>query len=143
MTEANITLVHPVNITPLWDKVEPLLQKAISMGGTHTPENVRSSLLSGNAQLWVQWTKQSVDTAAVTEFIPYPLGTRVRVWLSGAKPGCEAQWTKLDTYISDFARANRCIGMEIIARKGWGRTLANCEESAALFVRNFTYETIQ
>ena len=143
MSETLVTMVYPFNVAPMWPQVEPLLKKAISLDETHTPKDVLSAVISGNSQLWVQWANKSAEMAVVTHFVSYPQGTRLRVWLGGSKEGAKVDHKKMDDMLVEFAKANRCIGMEIIGREGWARLFPDAEKSAVLLKRTFPLETLQ
>lgn len=123
--EPLITMVFPANIAKLWPQVAPLLQPAIDLSGTHDAEDVRKKLIAGNAQLWVQWSEK-VDAAAVTEFIDYPRGLWLRVWLAGA--AIKGAWAEFQRIIIEFASANQCVGVENWGRKGWERLHSNLSQ---------------
>lgn len=116
-------MVYPYNITGVWPHVEPLLAPAIDRFGTHAPDDVRRTLLAGNAQLWLQWNSESklAEAAGVTELLNYPLGLWLRIWLMGVKPGAEALWDEFKKHILAFAYANKCAGIRHEGRKGWIR----------------------
>lgn len=127
-----ITMLYPSNIKGVWAEIEPMVSETLSLYNTHTPEDVRKVLLSGQAQLWVQWTKD-VDAFMVTEFINYPKGVWLRIWLMAAKKDKEILWDKMKAEITNFANANNCAGIEVIGREGWGSKFKEAEKHSVIF----------
>ncbi len=115
-----ILMVHPINITPLWEQVKKLLEPALALAMTHDSESVRKSLMTGHAQLWVQWDNE-VEAAVITEFKPYPLGLWLNLWLAGAKEKAHVLWQAFLEVIMEFAEAHKCVGIEDCGRVGWDR----------------------
>lgn len=118
MSESVITMIYPANIAQIWSEVEPILEPAVAISGTHNCEDVYHSLMGGKSQLWVQWNKR-VEAAVTTEFIPYPRGLWFRFWLAGALNGAEVFWRKFFDILYAFAKENRCAGIEDCGRGGW------------------------
>src|ERR1700689_92465 len=77
--------VMPENVTPLWPQLRALFTPALAMVSTHTAEDVRRAVMAMRSQLWAQMDGSTVQSAAVTEFVDYPVGMYVRVWLAGAR----------------------------------------------------------
>lgn len=136
-----ITLVYQENIQPMWPLIEPLIRKCTEIEPTHAPEDVLTTLLDGTSQLWVEWDKGPL-MAVVTQLVRYPRGTRLRVWLGAAKDGMKINHKKIDEYLVEFAKANQCIGMEMVGRDGWGRLFKDAERKAQYYTRDFT-KTLQ
>ena len=113
--------VFPQNISGIWPQVSKVLAPAIAMTPTHNDEDVRLACMSGRADLWVQWEEPIVESAATTEFVAYPRGMWLRIWL-GACRSDKKQDSKgfLDAF-KEWARVNGCRGLEIAGRIGWAR----------------------
>lgn len=122
--EPIITMVFPANIAAVWGQAEKLLTPAIEIVQTHYPENVRQSLMSGSAQLWVQWFEGNVEAALVTEFKDFPRGLWLNIWLFGAQPE-KANEDEFEKHIFKFADENGCVGITDIGRKGWKKRHAH------------------
>lgn len=63
--------------------------------------------------------KQTVVSAAISEFVEYPAGLFVRVWLAGAIPEKKMD---MDAFVETLDRwriANGCVDFEWIGRHGW------------------------
>lgn len=120
MSETVITMIYPANIPPVWVQAEPILAPAIAMAGTHEPEDVYKVVMAGKAQLWVQWSGK-IDGVAVTEFVDYPAGLYLRVWLTGAAKDAAIEWEKFYDAIYDFAQKSHCKEIEDLGRLGWDK----------------------
>lgn len=122
MEDTVITMVYPSNVSLVWPLVVSLLDPALAIAGTHEIGDVRKSIMGGQAQLWVQWTKdKGVDAAVVTEFVNYPKGLWFRLWLSGAQKQAKIMWDKFFDILYEFADKNDCVGLEDCGRSGWER----------------------
>lgn len=91
------------------------------MASTHTDEDVRRALLAGQSQLWAQIEDDVVQAVAVTEFISYPRGVFVRVWIAGARDDTRMDTDAFYDLLTDWAQRHRCCGFEAIGRHGWLR----------------------
>lgn len=111
-------MVFPANVSKTWPHVAPLLARAVERMKTHDTEDVRKMILSGNAHLWIQWS-DGADAAGVTQFINYPKGLWLRIWLAGARDGVKVLWPEFQKHIIEFAHANNCAGIRHEGRNGW------------------------
>jgi hypothetical protein len=115
-----ITMIYPANVMQAWPHVSLLLEPAVIRDGTHDIDDVRKQILGGQAQLWVQWTN-SFDAAVVTEFMNYPKGLWFRFWLAGARYGADVKWEAFFDTLVNFAKENKCHGIEDCGRSGWSK----------------------
>lgn len=113
--------IMPENVTPLWPQIEALLLPALALVSTHTSEDVRRSVMSMEAQLWAQMDGAIVEAAATTEFVRYPVGVYVRVWLAGAKRGVRFDDEQFFEMMDRWRERNGCVGFEAVGRVGWLR----------------------
>lgn len=102
----------------LWPQIAPLLIPALERTKTHDMEDVRKALMVQAAHLWIEIDK-IVDAFMVTEFVNYPKGLFVRVWLAGARSGADMDWHAARGAVEVFKDTNHAIGLEVIGRKGW------------------------
>jgi Zn ribbon nucleic-acid-binding protein len=65
--------------------------------------------------------KPSVVSAAVSEFVDYPAGLFVRVWLAGAVPDRKMDMEAFVETLDRWRVANGCVDFEFIGRHGWLR----------------------
>lgn len=118
--EKVITMIYPANIMTIWNQLPALLEPALAITKTHNIEDLRQSLLAGKSQLWIQWSNK-VEAAVVTEFVGYPRGVWCRFWLAGALKDANIMWEKFFDVLWDFAKENKCAGIEDCGRGGWSR----------------------
>jgi len=121
LIDRSVFRVSLPNVTPAWFRVLPWFASIFADRPTHTPEDVRLSLLAERSQLWVQFCEASgeVEAAFVTEFAVYPRGVWVRIWLGAAPPKVKIHYELVRAAMSEWARMNGCRGFEIIGRHGW------------------------
>lgn len=134
MDNTIIFMVEPKNVMGLWPMIDGLLAPAIAISCTHTTEDVRKGLMTNNAQLWVQWSKDAntIDAAVVTEFINYPRGLWFRFWLAGAAHGANILWDEFYSKLYEFAKYNKCAGIEDCGRGGWNKYAPHAKKIAQL-----------
>lgn len=111
--------VMPANIAPLWPQLAALFKPVLATVRTHTVEDVRRMILAMRVQLWVQMVNDVVVSAATTEFIDYPAGMFVRVWMVGAVPDRKLDIDSFVETLNHWRMANKCVGFESIGRHGW------------------------
>jgi hypothetical protein len=117
---ATVFPVTPENIMRLWPHWEPLLKRALRDVETHDAADVRRMVLGEQAHLWLQWDNQ-IEAFVVTEFVTYPKGTWLRLWLAATAPECEMNNAMFEDVLSAWKDTNNCRGFEIIGRMGWLR----------------------
>ena len=116
-----IMRVMPENVTPLWPQLESLFAPALLMVSAFRIEDVRRSLMAMRSQLWAQMDGDVVEAAATTEFVDYPIGLFVRVWLAGARHDARFNDDGFFAVMDQWRAANGCVGFEAIGRHGWLR----------------------
>lgn len=117
--------IYPDNVEPLWNQIEPLIAPAIATASTHETEDVREMLLSGQSQLWAQMEGDVVQAIVATEFVTYPNGPFVRVWIAGARKDTPMDVQGFYDLLVDWAKRHRCAGFEAVGRHGWLRRVPN------------------
>lgn len=125
ISTGKIMRVMPENVTPLWPQFEALFRPALALVSTHTSEDVRRSIMAMRAQLWAQIEGNEVQAAATTEFIDYPVGMYVRVWLAGARKDRRFDDDAFFDVLDTWRDRNGCVGFEAIGRHGWLRKFPN------------------
>ena len=113
--------IMPENVTPLWSQFEALFRPALALVSTHSSEDVRRAVMAMRAQLWAQMIGDTVIAAATTEFVEYPAGMYVRVWLAGVRPGAKFDDIAFFEVMDRWRERNQCAGFEAIGRHGWLR----------------------
>lgn len=118
---ATIFRVMPENVTPLWPQIERLLMPSLLLVSTHTADDIRRSIMSMKCQLWAQIEGETVEAVATTEFVDYPAGMYVRVWLAGAAKNARMAEDEFFRVLDIWRTGHGCIGFEAIGRHGWLR----------------------
>lgn len=115
--------VKPPDVSGTWVNVVDFFKPIFATSKTHEPDDVRDILLTNKAQLWVQWniTEAKIEAAFVTEFVGYPMGVWIRLWLGGAAHDAKVDYKAVEGALTIWARQNCCRGFEIVGRHGWLR----------------------
>jgi hypothetical protein len=121
ISPVTVMRVMPENIEPLWPQFEALFAPALALSGTHKAEDVRRAVMTMAAQLWAQMDGDTVEAAATTEFVSYPVGMFVRVWHAGARKDRRLNDQAFFDLMNRWRIGNRCIGFEAVGRHGWLR----------------------
>lgn len=122
---SHVFRVSVPDISATWANVVPMFTKLFAESKTHEAEDVRQTLLVQAAQLWVQWNTETatIEAAFVTEFVKYPRGIWLRLWLGGALPDAPLDYDLVRDALTVWAKQNGARGFEIIGRPGWLRKL--------------------
>lgn len=124
---SKIMRIMPDNVTPLWPQFEALFAPALRMVTTHGIGDVRRAVMGMRAQLWAQMDGDTVEAAATTEFVDYPVGLYVRVWLAGARPDRRFDDGAFFEMMDRWRDKNGCVGFEAIGRHGWLRKFSQAK----------------
>jgi hypothetical protein len=108
------------NVTPLWPQVEPIIARVLRGHLTHDTEDVRRLIMGQSAQLWVQYS-DGVEAIVVSEFVSYPKGVWLRIWLVGTAEGATMDSAACLASLSQWRDMHGCKGFEAMGRMGWLR----------------------
>lgn len=109
-------------IHAVWTEVEPWIAAACARNrGKYDAQDILAGLLSGEDQLWI-WRSPTAYAIGVTRLSNYPKCKVCAVRIVTGTNSIEWREQTLRV-IEDWARANGCASMELIARKGWARHL--------------------
>ncbi len=133
MNDPIITMLNPTNISNAWPEIEPMMADVLTLVGTHKTEDVRKRLLSGQAQMWVQYD-DGIDAFLVTEFENFPEMAILNIWLMAAKKEKEVAWDKLKYEINKFASVNRCAIIKVVGRDGFAKIFPEAKKQAVVMV---------
>ena len=119
-----VTLVPVAGVPKLWPVVRDMLELAVSRsGGRWTMHDVLEAILLGNQQLWVAYDANGTVQAACTTLITvYPNARFVGIQFLGGKAmslWAEEGWNMMKKFAKDHA----CVGIEIIGRLGFEKTV--------------------
>lgn len=116
--------VQPEQVMLVWDKVEPILARAVRPETGESLDSVRADLLMARSYLWVIGEFQGVVITTIIErptqrvlFTPYLAGDNMREWLD--------DWIEVQ---KEYAEFNDCAAMEFSGRRGWLKALAHKPE---------------
>lgn len=116
--------IHADHVGEVWEKVAPLLVKALEHGqGEDTLATIREKLGDRLLQLWVGHSNGDIIYAGISRVVTYHTGKRVAeiVYLAG-KDARKWAMDHIET-MEKWAIANHCDGINIIGREGWKRVM--------------------
>lgn len=109
----------------LWARNAGYLEPALN--GAFTLDDVRATILAGNATLW-----PLERSAVVTEILEYPAKRVLRIWLAGG------ELSELLAFLpaaDNYAHECGCSAIEIDGRKGWARVLPGYTEARVVLTK--------
>lgn len=129
----NIALVPLENVADVWDRVEPLLAKAMKIANDrYRTIDLLDQILRGEQFLWIAFDEEKEIKAAITtRLIDYP-GKRVLSLQFCGGDDMEQWLSEFHDTLEKFARAEHCEAMELVGRKGWVRALEDKGWSSSL-----------
>ena len=117
-----VSLVPVSEITKIWKKIEPLVDKVIPYTyGRMLTVDVLHSLIINHYHLWIIYKeKDEIEAIAITEFMKYPRKTVLLInFISGDNLD---DWVKeLDKVLVNFSKKSGCDFLEACGRSGWER----------------------
>ena len=120
------SLVPPDLVEPAWPLVKPHLMRVIHMtAGRYTIHDVLEKLLSGQHQLWVAVDDDKngeIVGVITTSFLQYP-SRRMLSYDLCAGTDLPLWYEEMHALVERYAKDHGCDGLEIVGRRGWGRTL--------------------
>lgn len=131
--ETKVFRVATENVMPLWPAIRPLILQELVLIPTHDEEDVRRAIMSNACHLWVQMTDH-VEAMVVTDFVSYPKGLALRVWLGAAYGADRLDWSKFKIVIHEWAAACGCKWIDACGRVGWLKRFSDAR-MAGVFMR--------
>tara|TARA_E500000305_G_C3999469_1_gene226513 strand:- start:395 stop:814 length:420 start_codon:yes stop_codon:yes gene_type:complete len=117
-----VSLVPTNEITKVWDRIEPLVDKVIPYTyGRMLTVDVLHSLIINHYHLWIIYKDdEEIEAIAITEFMKYPRKTVLLInFISGDNLD---KWIKeLDKTLVKFSKESGCDFLEACGRAGWER----------------------
>lgn len=127
----NLVLVPRDTLAQAWPHVGAHVEKmAEATRGKLSVADIRGRIEREECQLWVVLEGSALLASVTTEIIVYPQRKVARIL--GCVGEHRAKWVHLIAEIQDWARANGCAAMEIVARKGWARALPDFQMTHVL-----------
>lgn len=87
------------------------------MRGKMIPEDLFNYLENREMQLWIYRDPHGVAAVCVTEIVSYPRKKYCRIFIGTGRN--RRDWQHHRKSIEEWAKAQKCDGMESFARKGW------------------------
>lgn len=131
--------VDPARIVEIWPHVEAFLSAALwrSPDGDK-PADALQELRDKRLLLWVVWAQEdtAILAAATTRLIDISRG---RICVITACGGRELErWKQFIAEIEKFARAEGCVELRMMGRKGWVRMFPEFSEPWCLLSKELT-----
>ena len=120
MVHPRLVQIPAEHIETVWVLAAPVLQRVVDGGGDISVEAFRSSLIERERQLWFVWS-DDLEAVFITQLVFTPHGKVANIdALAGENL---ANWIGLIEGVEDWARAEGCVKVEIVGRRGWSRVL--------------------
>ncbi len=132
--ESVLVLVLPHQVSGYWIKVEPMIEKALTRGGSHLSAlNIFEKLLTMEMLLWLSKRAGRIEACCVTQIVNYPLARVVFIILIS---GSEMEnWLRFERDITDYAKRQYCTEAEGYGRLGWLRAAPEGLEPVHVLLR--------
>lgn len=125
--------VDPRRVHEIWPAVEHFIKIAMERGDLGRFDDLERDVLSGDALLWLAYSGQHIEAAAVTQIY---LTERSKVCGLRACGGDNyKRWIGLIEPIEQYATEQGCDCVRIMGRKGWSRVLRNYRETKVVLER--------
>ena len=106
-------------ITPLWPRLEPLIQRALDRSPDYTLNDVYDSLCDERRQLFATWP--DIDTICITGIEIRPNRKVLVIWWKAGV--LHDDWRDMLRATENWGRSMGCTRIEFRGRKGWQRLL--------------------
>ena len=118
-----LTAINPVHLPELWPEIADLVAGVVERSrGRYSNRGVAQHLMSGDWHLWVVGVDGEIRAIVATELYRDVSGIKCCTIRFCTGRGSET-WTHLLEQIEAWARADGCVRMDMIARKGWAKRL--------------------
>ena len=128
-------IVQPEDVEYVWDKVEPILARAVSRSeGELKTDDILDFISEGDMQLWIVSENKEIIAALVTQIITYPQKRILRlVSLAGE------DFNKFKHFldrVQSFAIQRGCTALELWGRKGWKKLLPEWDSKYIVYTKD-------
>jgi hypothetical protein len=119
----------------VWDDIQPHVEEIIALNlGRISADDLYLELLQRKMQLWLIRRGKKVLMAGVTVIRVYPDCKAANViGISGTDID---SWMKFEAELLKWAKAEGCVAIDVVARKGWLRKLKDWQELGVVLTRN-------
>ena len=120
-----VSMVPKQYVDTCWDEIKPYLEKAASYTyGRYTVDDIYTSIVDYDYELWVAFENGRIKGAVVTNFVVYPQRKLLCMSLCGGVDLKDWKDSML-SLLRRYARDMGCDGIEATARRGWARVFQN------------------
>lgn len=107
----------------VWKGIDPYLSRALKRGNQFRPNDILKKLITSDMQLWIafkgKFSNPDIQAFCITEINQTPLQKEcLLVWGSGKE---RDNWQNYIKEIEEWAKAQECDVMKVMARPGWER----------------------
>jgi hypothetical protein len=113
---SDLTCFRSEQIPYVWDKVQPLIQRALDRGSNYCLDDILEGLCNGSMQLW---TYGDMQCALVTT-IQKKGDTKYLLFLAMGGEDLHV-WIKYLPLVEEWAKQHGCTEARIYGRAGWAR----------------------
>jgi hypothetical protein len=106
-------------ITTLWPRLEPLVERALSRSRDYTLDEVHQSLRAERRQIFATWPE--LDTICITSIERRPAAKVLIIWWKAGL--LHDDWRDMLLATENWGRSLGCSRIEFRGRKGWERLL--------------------
>jgi len=125
-SNCKVSLVHPESIDAVWNTVYAHIElMSPHSEGELLPEDFYEALISGDMQLWIATNDGEIMASMISQVIPYPQKTVLRIISIGGES--MGEWLQFLPTVEDWALAIGCTSLECWGRKGWLKILKDWE----------------
>ena len=128
-------LLGPEDVEYVWDKVEPILARAVSRSeGELKTNDILDLITEGDMQLWIVSENKEIIAALVTQIITYPQKRILRlVSLAGEDFNKFKHFLDM---VQSFAIQKGCTALELWGRKGWKKLLPEWNSKYIVYTKD-------
>ena len=134
-TRLKAHLLDPEDVEYVWDKVEPILARAVSRSeGELKTNDILNFVIEGDMQLWIVAENKEIIAALVTQIITYPQKRILRlVSLAGEDFNKFKHFLDM---VQSFAIQKGCTALELWGRKGWKKLLPEWNSKYIVYTKD-------
>ena len=120
-----LTPIKPEEVPPVWDKVKPLIDKALKhSNGEQTSHDILVKLIKKTNILFIGVEAQEIMMAGIGEILEYPQKRVFHITTWATKTGRDYdQWMALFDVVENVARQLDCSDISAFTRKGLAKKL--------------------
>tara|TARA_R100001510_G_C7635026_1_gene193335 strand:- start:902 stop:1321 length:420 start_codon:yes stop_codon:yes gene_type:complete len=112
-------------IDVFWDEVKNWIYKVVvQSNGRHTLDSTYKLLKQGTMIMFLVMDKKKLCAVYVVEKIYYPAKLILGILFCGGSKVIK-EVKKIEKFFLNYAKEQKCDGLEIIGRKGWDRIIKN------------------